>query len=325
MRKATSGYRPLMGWWSAHLPATLEPGGSAARGSYELWWVLLIAGGLTFVLVTGLLVVGLRRREPGEHPSDARDEPTSPSRGWLGLAIGLPTVVVTVILAATVAAMQTDDREPSLMIDVVGHRWWWEVTYPDHGIVTANEIHLPAGEPVLLRLRSADVVHSLWVPELAGKLDLLPERTNELLIDADRPGRYPGRCAEFCGVHHANMDIDVVAHDPDEFERWVADQRRPAADPTGDAADGLVVFERRGCAECHAVGGLVDRRQERGPDLTHLTSRRSIAGGMLSTGSDDLRRWITDPHAVKAEVLMPRVQLSPAEIDALVAFLETLR
>lgn len=314
-----------MGWWYDRRPATLDPQGSAARDSVELWWLLLVAGALTFVLVLVLLVLGFRRRTVEGHPADARDRTTAPSGTWLALAIGLPTVVVTIVLAATVAAMQTDDRTPAVTIDVTGHRWWWEISYPDHGVVTANEIHLPAGEAVLLRLRSADVVHSFWVPELAGKLDLLPERTNELVIDADRPGRYTGRCAEFCGVHHANMDVDVIAHDHADFERWLAEQQRPATDPTGAAADGLAVFERRGCAECHAVDGLVEPGDGRAPDLTHLTSRRSIAGGMLTSGSDDLRRWITDPHAIKDEVAMPSIELSPAEIDALVAFLETLR
>lgn len=311
--------------------AALDPRGTAAREIEVLWWLMLIAAVVAFTLVVIPIAVALRRRHggpPGDrrtHADAQRDERTA--RRWM-VAGGmvLPGVVVGVVLVATIDSMAAlEDRDADVMtIDVIGHQWWWEVRYPDAGVVTANEVHVPAGAPVRLRLRSADVVHSFWVPELAGKLDLLPERTNEMTIDADEPGTYLGRCAEFCGLQHANMAIVVVAHDATGFDTWLADQARPAAAPEGRAAAGLETFLDRGCAGCHTIGGTAAGGDD-GPDLTHVASRPFIAGGLLEPVVPDLREWITDPHAVKAGVKMPATELTAEEIEQLVAYLETLR
>ncbi|NND73640.1 MAG: cytochrome c oxidase subunit II [Ilumatobacter sp.] len=295
----------------------LDPRGSDAREIAALWWLLLALGAAVFAVVAVALFIGARRNST----TDA-----STARRWmLGGGIVLPSTVVAVVLGATLWAMRsTAEQPPAVEVEVIGHQWWWEVRYPDHGVVTANEIHIPAGEPVALRLQSADVIHSLWIPELAGKLDLLPERVNTLVIDASSPGEYAGRCAEFCGLQHANMDLVVVAHDAAGFTAWVAEQRTPAADPaTAPAQRGLVTFLAHDCASCHTISGA-SAGGETGPDLTHLMGRSSIAGGLLDTTVPSLREWITDPHDVKPGVLMPAPALTDAEIDDLLAYLETL-
>lgn len=305
--------------------AVLDPEGTAAREIGRLWWVLLGAGCVALVVVLVVLAVALRRSTAAR--TDARDDGGSTSWLMVGGGVVLPAVAILIVLVATIASMRTLDREveaDALTVEVTGHQWWWEIRYPDLGIVTANEIHIPTRTPVRLELRSADVVHSFWVPDLAGKLDLLPERVNELVIDADEPGTYLGQCAEFCGVQHANMAVVVVAHDEAGYGDWIEAQSSPAAGVSGIAADGLQTFLDRGCASCHTIAGTsADGRD--GPDLTHVASRQLIAGGLLEPVVPDLRAWIADPHAIKPGTKMPDTDLSEAEIDRLVAYLETLR
>lgn len=306
------------------LPATLDPSGSAAREIADLWWLLVGLGAVAFVVVAVGLGIGLVRR-----PADDGDVARPAAGRWLiGGGVVLPTVLIVVVLVATVASMRAVSSEPSddaVRIEVTGHQWWWEVRYPDDGVVTANEVHIPAGRDVVLELRSADVIHSFWVPALAGKMDLLPERSNTLVIDADRPGRYEGVCAEFCGIQHANMKLVVVAHDEPGFAGWLDAQRQPAVEPVGALETrGEQVFVDRGCAGCHRVGGT-DAAGDDGPDLTHVASRAAIAAGTLDNTLPDLREWILDPHAIKEGVLMPAVQLDPDELDALVAYVGALR
>ena len=305
---------------TATMPTTLDPSGSAAREIAGLWWLMVGLGTVAFVVVAGALVVGLRRR-----PADG---PPTGGRWLIGGGVVMPTLLIVVVLVATVASMRAVSGAPSddaLTIEVVGHQWWWEVTYPDDRVVTANEVHIPAGRDVVLELRSSDVIHSFWVPALAGKMDLLPERSNTLVIDADRPGRFPGVCAEFCGIQHANMRIVVVAHDEAGFARWLEQQARPATEPTGDPAlRGERLFASKGCANCHTVAGT-SAAGGAGPDLTHVAGRETIAAGARDNTTPNLREWIADPHAIKDGALMPTVRLDPEELDALVAYVETLR
>ena len=304
----------------ATMPATLDPSGSPAREIAELWWLLVALGAIPFVVVVVALIVGLRRRPP--------DGPPTGRRWLIGGGVVLPAVLIVVVLVATIASMRAVSGAPAddaVTIEVVGHRWWWEVHYPDEQVVTANEVHIPAERDVVLELRSADVIHSFWVPDLAGKMDLLPERANTLVLDADRPGRYEGACAEFCGIQHANMGLVVVAHDEEGFAAWLEEQRRPAAEPTGDLeVRGEELFTSEGCANCHNVAGTGADGDD-GPDLTHVASRDTIAAGALDNTAPDLREWIADPHAIKEGVLMPAVQLEPDELDALVAYVGSLR
>jgi cytochrome c oxidase subunit 2 len=237
----------------------------------------------------------------------------------------LPVVVVLAVLGVTIAAMrgEADEADGALVVEVTGHQYWWEVRYPESGVVTANEVHIPAAVPVRLRLRSADVIHSFWVPELAGKRDLLPEHDTWLSLQADRPGRYGGSCAEFCGIQHALMAMTVVAHEPAAFAAWIERQRAAAGPVSGPAADGRAVFARSGCARCHTVRGA-GAAGTGGPDLTHLASRDRIAAGTLAMTEADLRAWVEDPHDTKEGVAMPAAELTEAELDALVAYLREL-
>ena len=208
-----------------------------------------------------------------------------------------------------------------MTIDVIGRDWWWEVRYPN-GAVTANEIHIPVGKTVRVRLTTKDVIHSFWVPELQVKTDQLPGQTNYTWLTADRAGRFRGQCAEFCGLQHANMVFYVVAEPPDSFEEWVNAQARPADPAVGATAAGETAFLSSSCAGCHAIRGT-DANASLGPDLTHLASRETIAGVLANTRRN-LIGFVRDPHQAKPGVTMPPTELTAAEIELLVDYLETL-
>lgn len=301
----------------------LDPQGPSAREIDDLWWLMLAVGTAVFVLVTVLLVAGLRRNR-GEG-----DAPAQQSRSWLlGGGVALPFLGVVVVLVATLAIMRDSPEEISdtdVTVRVTGHQWWWEFEYPDDAVVTATELHIPAGEPVRLEIRSVDVTHSFWVPELAGKRDALPDHATHLTIQADRPGRFAGRCAEFCGLQHAAMDLVVVAHSADDYAAWIDSQARSAAQPAGDQARrGAELFTGAGgCAECHTIRGT-EADGQRGPDLTHLMSRSRIAGGRVDLTVENLSRWVHDPDDLKSGVKMPAPDLPDADIAAIVAYLEGL-
>lgn len=314
------------------LGSALDPAGPAARDIDDLWWFLFWLGLAVFALFAVLLALGLRRSHraaaDGDDPSGDDDPHGRSVRAWLvGGGVILPVVVVAVVLVATILAMRAtaDEAPEALTVVVVGHQWWWEMAYPDHDVVTANELHIPAGEPVRLVLRSTDVIHSFWAPALGGKLDALPDGDNVLVLEADEPGTYDGACAEFCGLQHANMNLVVIAHDPADFDRWLSANAEPAVAPEdGLAEEGREVFLQEGCGSCHTVRGT-PADGEAGPDLTHLGSRGSIAGGVLDVTADDLRRWLADPHAVKEGVAMPDPELTDDQLAAVVAYLEGLR
>lgn len=282
-------------------------------------WSLFI-----FVVVEALLlfVIWRYRDRPG------RAEPR-PIHGHLGLELIwtlIPVVIVVSIAVPTIAVVFRTHAPPpaeALKVEVVGHQWWWEIRYPDLGVRTANELHLPAGRPVRLALTSADVIHSFWVPQLGGKRDLIPGKVNHLIFTVAAPGEYPGQCAEFCGVSHANMRLRVVAQAPAEFEGWAARQKAPPAPPTGAAAEGREVFQASACVACHAIQGVAVGVV--GPDLTHMGSRKTLAGGLLPNTPEQMSRWLADPPAVKPGSRMPKLPLTDEQIAALVAYLESLR
>ena len=311
----------------APAPSSLDPAGPGAQDIATLWWVLLAAGTAVFALVAVLFVVPLVRRRRDE-AGDRGDVPAGKAARWIvWLGIVLPTVVLTGVLVVTVLTMRSVSRaapDGSVQIDVVGYQFWWAATYPDHGVTVANELHIPVGEPVELRLTSADVIHSLWVPELHGKLDLLPETTNTLVLEADEPGIYGGECAEFCGLQHANMGFLVVAQPRDEFDAWLAAQTEPAAAPTTPAAErGQEVFLGADCASCHTIRDVATADRP-GPDLTHVASRRTLASDTLDNTTENLERWLRDPEAIKVGTTMPTPRLSGEQLADLVAYLEGL-
>lgn len=303
--------------------SSLDPAGPVAREMAVLWWWMLGLGTVAFLVFAVLLGLALWRRRSPDEP--VADDPSA--RGWLiGAGVVQPLVLITIVFALTLVAMRAipDEAPDGLAIEVTGHQWWYEVRYPDAGVVTANEVHIPAGEPVELRLTSADVIHSFWVPALAGKIDLLPDGVNTLVLQADQPGTYLGDCAEFCGLQHTLMQIRVIAHDEEGFERWVDEQAEPAAPPQGEVAQRGEELFMANCAECHTVAGTPASGRE-GPDLTHLGSRQTLATGALENTSMSLREWVSDPHTVKEGVDMPATELDGDELEALLAYLEGLR
>lgn len=317
---------PLAGLLVGCGDGALDPGGEEAATIAGIWWVLLALGTLVFVGVIALLVVALRRGgAPAGEPS-ADDEPGTGFVVWGGIA--MPAVVLLVVVVVATWAAR-DLRQPAdddvLRVEVTAHQFWWDVRYPDHDVRTANRVHIPVGEPVELVLRSGDVIHSFWVPRLAGKLDLVPGHTNELVVEAREAGELDGYCAELCGIQHTNMRIDVVAQERPDFDAWLEQRSGPAPEPADErAAEGLEVLLAAGCARCHRVAGT-DAAGEVGPDLTDVASRPELAGGALDATRGDLAGWVLDPQHAKPGSLMPPTALEPDELLALLAYLETLR
>jgi cytochrome c oxidase subunit 2 len=220
--------------------------------------------------------------------------------------------------------VQSVPRPPhALDVTVIGHQWWWELRYPSLGIVSANELHVPVTTPTWLTLLSADVAHSFWVPPLAGKTDLIPNRVNQMWIEPTAPGMYVGQCAEYCGTQHAKMLLRVYVHPRAEFDRWAKAQVDPIASPESVAA-GKRIFQRIGCVNCHSLAGT-NANGRYGPDLTHLMSRATLAAGATPNSPETLRAWIRNPSVIKPGAHMPAMQLSEPEVSELVDYLLTLR
>jgi cytochrome c oxidase subunit 2 len=311
-------------------------GGDSFQSHYVtplLWWTIIVSVVVTLV-ITILVVWGVLRRRAGSGASALQGVPVVPSEGgarWIyyGLAISIVPLLVTLVWTVAVLAKvgPVPARTP-LEIDIGAMQFWWDAVYvgedPDTRFHAANEIHIPVGQPVKLKLVSHDVIHSFWVPRLAGKMDVIPGQTNIVWIRADAPGVYRGQCAEFCGFQHAHMALEVVADPPDRFADWWRAQLRPAAPPrTPEQARGLALLEYR-CALCHAVRGT-RAGSAAAPDLTHLMSRRMIAAGTLPNNIPALSGWIQDPQGVKPGSLMPAQALSGPQLNDLRAYLETLR
>jgi cytochrome c oxidase subunit 2 len=318
--------------------SALEPHSPAAWEINRLWWVTLGLGTAVFVVVMVFLLAALFRRRPGRAQtttSPSRAHPRGVQATIVTGGILMPTAVLTGLLILTLATMRTiTSLAPAPagaagsgpgVIEIIGHQWWWEVRYPASGAATANEIHLPVGQPMTLRLTSVDVIHSFWVPELHGKLDLVPGDTNHLTLQADQPGEYRGQCAEFCGLQHANMALLVVVQPPEEFAAWLAAQAQPAAAPIeAQAAAGEQIFLQSDCVKCHTIRGTAADGRD-GPDLTHLASRTTLAAGTLPNTPEHLARWVSDPQADKPGNLMPKPELNESDLQAVLAYLGGLR
>ena len=288
--------------------------------------------GLIFLVVFSLLTYAVIKFR-----SRAADKDREPAQVYGSTQIELawtiiPILIVVVLFLATARVIHAiqDAPKPAEAVEVtaIGHQFWWEFRYPALGVVTANELHVPVSDPshptpTFLKLLSADTDHSFWIPQLAGKTDLIPNRVSEMWMDPHQTGSYLGQCAQYCGTQHAKMLLRVSVDTPEAFEAWVRDQKRTADQDTKEIA-GRRVFETTACINCHAVGGTAATGRF-GPDLTHLMSRSTIASGAAENTSENLRLWIENPDAIKPGSLMPAMKLSDADLDALLRYLETLR
>lgn len=239
----------------------------------------------------------------------------------------IPFLIVVVLFGLTVHAMQKSDppAAPAPDLVVIGHQWWWEIRDPKLGYVAANEIHIPVGRPLSVRLDTVDVLHEFWVPQLTRKMTTVPGAGNHVWMQADKPGVYQGVCSEFCGTQHAWMRFEVIAESQADYEAWVRQQQQAAPAPaTPAAARGQQLFRELTCINCHAIQGA-GGTSNAGPDLTHLASRRYLGAGIVPNTPENLRRWLTDPQQVKPGVLMPNFKLTDRQLDELMAYLETLR
>lgn len=308
--------------------SSLWPQGPAAAEIAHISWIMFIGAALILTLVMVLALYALYR-DPDKRI------PVAANKLIIAGGVAFPVITLTALLVYGVWAMGSlrGDPQPELEIDVVGNQWWWEVQYqreePDEAFKTANEIRIPVGAQVRIRLHSDDVIHSFWVPNLAGKMDVMPGHVNTLLIQADNEGVFRGQCAEFCGAQHARMAFFVIAQPREEFDAWMEQQRQPAALPVNEISRrGLEVLRGNHCLECHAVRGVDETTSDirKGPDLTHVGSRTHLAGATLDNNRDNLKRIISDSQRVKPGNRMPSYpHLSEDDLDALVSYLEGLR
>ena len=306
----------------------LNPHSPAEHSISVLWWVMLGGAWIGLMLVAVLLVLGWVRRRRDSLPFGGGER--AATRLVIGLGIAMPILVLTglflwsdiFVIRSTAAPAQ---GSTAMTVQVTGHQWFWEIRYPGRQAVTANELHIPVRTRVNVVGTTADVIHSLWVPELNRKIDLIPGRTNRMLLYADRAGTYPGQCAEFCGLQHAHMELLVVAEPRPAFEQWLRGEDGPARQPTGSEAQlGGQLFTTEGCADCHQIRGTAAQAQV-GPDLTHVASRTTLASATIPNDRAHLTEWLRDPQRVKSGNKMPELQLSANDVAALVDYLEELK
>ena len=318
---------------SARVPTNVfAPESTHAWVIYKYTLLVLAITGAIFVVVAGLLayaIVRFRQRKG----DDTTEPPQVYGSEQVEIAWTVIPVIIVIVLvlttARTIHEIQDAPRPPgSLEVKAIGRQWWWEFRYPSLGIVTANELHIPVSDranptPTFLRLLSADVAHSFWVPRLAGKTDLIPNHPNSMWIDPHETGLYLGQCAQYCGTQHAKMLLRVYVDSREDFDRWIEAQRRPARADAA-VARGRQVFETTACVNCHAVGGT-NANGRFGPDLTHFMSRDTLAAGAAPNTPEKLRLWLRDPDTIKPGSLMPAMQLSDEDVNAVADYLESLR
>lgn len=304
--------------------SALHPAGRGAEHVAELFWWMWIGGGLIWLAVIALAYFVTRARPEAHSETAAR---------WLilGGGVAFPTVVLTILLTYGLAMMPAlrASAGADLRVAVSGEQWWWRVRYQPEGaeaIELANEIRLPVDSKVVFELSSPDVIHSFWIPSLGGKMDMIPGRVNELVLEPTRTGVFRGVCAEYCGSSHALMEFEAVVMPQDEFDAWLAHQAQPAASPQTDAArQGLLAFEGNGCGACHTIRGT-NADGTLGPDLTHVGSRLTLAAGTLGTETSDFQRWIAHTHRLKPDARMPAFDMLPdSQLRSMAQYLSELK
>jgi cytochrome c oxidase subunit 2 len=305
----------------------LDPAGHGAVQIANIWWVLLIIATVVYIVVMGILYFTVTRRRRSE--TDVNAPPPRGSQTFILVSgVVIPAIILSGVFVLTLITMRNltpAHAAQPLTIHVTGRMWWWEVEYRTYEIITANEIHIPVGEPVSIALTSADVTHAFWVPELHGKLNLYPNRTNTITIQANEPGIYRGVCAEFCGIQHTYMGFYVVAHEEERFAAWVEQQQQPAHEPEPGtlAEQGRDVFLSANCVYCHAIEGTSAEGRV-GPDLTHIASRLSLGAGAVPNTEGHLGGWIVNSQSIKPGNHMPPVALESQDLIALIAYLSIL-
>jgi cytochrome c oxidase subunit 2 len=325
VRAGLAALVPTLGGCAWDTPmTTVIPRSDVGRDILHVYAIIAwAAAGIALVVGAVLALVLVRFRAKPGAPLPVQ------TRGHTLLEIGwtiAPALVLLVIAIPTLHVTFRTQAEPpaaALEVTVLGHQWWWEFRYPTLGVTTANELHLPAGRPVALRLEGADVIHSFWVPQLGGKRDVVPGRSNQLTFTPETPGEYWGQCAEFCGVSHANMRMRVIVDAPDAFARWVAAQRVTPPEPSGRAAEGKAIFTSRACVGCHTIRGV--SAGVLGPDLTTFGNRRTLGAGLVPNTPANVALWVKDPSAFKPGVKMPALGLTDDQARAVAVYLETLK
>jgi cytochrome c oxidase subunit II len=309
--------------------STLDPKSRASDEIATLWWWMLLIACVVFAGALGLIgIAWVRRRRPGLPGVEDSGGRNLALVVLFGILIPITVNVALFVIANFFVIKQTEAPAAAttpMTVQVIGRQWFWEVRYPGTRAVTANEIHIPARTRVNVVATTGDVIHSFWVPQLNRKIDMIPGRRNRILLESDKPGRYRGQCAEFCGLEHARMSMYVYVQEPADFQRWLRGVSAPARPPAGGLAQrGAAAFIRNDCGSCHAIRGTAARGQV-GPDLTHIGSRSSIGALTLPNTAAALRDWLRDPQHSKPGNRMPDLGLSAADIDALVAYLQGLK
>ena len=304
--------------------SVLDAAGTGARETLSVWWLMFWLGTVVFVVVLALLWIAVSRT------TDSKETTSKSTRTRMVVLGGIvmPVIIIAIVFIfstrglVAIGDLRGDD---SVTIDIAAHQFWWEVSYPDEGFVTANEIHIPVGESVDIRLTSNDVIHSFWVPSLHGKIDVMPGHTTSITLKAEEAGTFRGQCAQFCGAQHANMAFLVIAQEYDEYRAWAAHQAEPAeAVPESDAiVRGQDIYMSSMCVYCHTIRGTASSGTL-GPDLTHLNSRETIGAGILENNRGNLAGWIVDPQEIKPGNHMPGITLTGEELDDLLNYLESL-
>ncbi len=308
-----------------------KPLATPAHEEFKLAMFVFGVTGAIFLVVAGLLTYTLIRFRQRSGDDLHQEPPQVYGSNQIELAwTVIPILIVFVLIGVTarvVSAIQ--DAKPKgspIAATIIGHQYWWEIRYPELGVVTANELHVPVadamGHATYLKLQSSDVAHSFWVPQLAGKTDLIPNRENSMWIDPREPGIYLGNCTEFCGTQHANMQVRVIVHPLAEFNEWVTAQKH-ATPASPEAVAGRAVYESLSCVSCHTIQGTSSVGVF-GPDLSHLMSRQTLGSGVVPNTRENLRAWVNDPQEVKPGCLMPSLKLTNAELDGVMAYLTSL-
>ncbi|MGH2584608.1 MAG: cytochrome c oxidase subunit II [Dehalococcoidia bacterium] len=308
---------------------TLTRDGAISDRITDLFLLVIAIAAVVFVGVEGALIyiVVRYRRRPNQEGLPAQVHGSTPLE--LTWTI-VPAVILALLAIPTISGIRflSDTPDNALEVTVTAQQWWWGFEYPDQGVVTADEMYIPVNTPVHVTLQSNDIIHSFWVPRLAGKTDVVPSNNpkqalNTMWFNAKEPGTYTGQCAEFCGLSHAKMKFSVVAVTQDEFDQWLREQQAPAATPTGAALQGQQLFNSLPCIACHTIDGTVAQGTV-GPNLTHFASREKFAGGWLENNTENLTDWLADPPAIKPGSLMPNYNLTPDQINLLIAYLQSL-